>query len=928
MGIEPADRGVGHPIPTGMVAFLFSDIEGSTAHWEARAQAMQIALRRHDQMLRAAIEQRDGYVFKTVGDEFCAAFSAIENALAAAIEAQRTLNAEDWSAVDGLRVRMAIHAGQTDERDGDYYGPVVNRIARILATAHGGQIIVSEAVADVAKHRLPPQSSLRALGSHRLRDLARPEEIYQLSVPDLQSDFPPLRSLETVSNNLPVQLTSFVGRASELAEIKGLVARSHLVTLVGAGGIGKTRTVLQVAADLLDDFPDGAWLVELAPIVDGDLVPSAIASVFNIDDAGEARTTIANLILKLKEKKALVILDNCEQVVGAAAAAAEQILTRCAQIKLLATSREPLGIAGEESYRLPSLVVPARDDELSLENAMAYSAVALFAERAHSAKNDFALTESNVTIVADIVRRLDGIALAIELAAPRVKVLSIGQLAQRLDERFKLLTGGSRTALPRQQTLRAMIDWSYELLSEAERSLLRRLSIFRGGCRLEAVNDVCSGDRFPDFDGLELLSALVDKSLVTSESEGTHQRYGLFESTRAYLLEKARELVELQALSRRHAEFFTRVAEEAETSLGSSPPTIEWCNTVGLELENFRAALDWAFETNGAIELGVRMLTALRQFWQLRGLSAEAVRRAERALQFEAELPRPLQAMLWFALAYWRGELKAPRQQLEPAARACKLYEELGNKPQLARALRLRGIARLRLGEYVPAQEDFERAIQLFQDLGDRHGITGAMFSMAGTLTVSGRLEEAVVLNKQLLELFRDLGDEWGIRSARCNLAEVEFELGDVASAIRRARENLESESLRIDPVFRSNQQNNLAAYLLALDERDGARSSALQALNSAREVETQHFTALALQHLAAVLAERDPRRAAQMLGYVEKVFTADGYTREFPERFTYDRLMGALRNALDDEQINALGNEGARLSTEQVIELARASAT
>ena len=549
--------------PTGTVAFLFSDIEGSAIRWDTHRDEMLEAVRRHDALMRAAIERNGGYVFKTVGDAFCAAFATVPEAVTAALDAQRAIGAADWSAVGGLRVRMAIHAGVADERDRDYFGPAVNRIARLLAVGHGGQVLLSRAAKELSGELLPAQTELLDLGRHSLRDLSAPEHVFQLHASHLPQEFPLLRSLSVLPNNLPVHLTPLIGRNEEIAEIEALLERSRLVTLTGAGGIGKTRTALQVAADTLRGDGDGVWFVDLAPLDDPALVPSAIAQVFNVADEGGSRPLIERVAAALKAKTLLIVLDNCEHVVSAAADAADRLLHLCPDARILATSREPLGIAGEESYRMPTLSVPPEGERMTAERVTQYAAAALFVARAHAAQRTFALTDENAAIVADVVRRLDGIALAIELAAPRVKVLSLNQLDQRLDERFKLLTGGSRTALPRQQTLRATIGWSYDLLTPAEQSMLRQLAIFRGRWSLEAAEAICIDERFPGWDVLDLLSALVDKSLVVVEIEGEEQRYRLLESTRQFAAERLDEAGEREDVAARHCRYFAKLAQHA-----------------------------------------------------------------------------------------------------------------------------------------------------------------------------------------------------------------------------------------------------------------------------------------------------------------------------------------------------------------------------
>jgi predicted ATPase/class 3 adenylate cyclase len=517
------------------VTFAFTDIEGSTARWERDRAAMQEAVRRHDAILRTAITEHRGHVFKTIGDAFCAAFRCPEDAVAAMLSAQQALAAEDFSAVEGLRVRMALHTGTTDERDGDYFGPVLNRVARLLGVAHGGQVLISGDTAELTNGAISPQGALRDLGFAQLKDLASPEHVWQLDITGLPSEFPPLRSLDALPNNLPLQRTSFVGREQDVSEVKALLDRHRLLTLVGSGGVGKTRLAIQLGADLLDRYPDGAWFVDLAPIGDPELVASVAAQTLGMSQRQGQRVDEA-LPQWLKRKKLLLIFDNCEHVLETVAALADGILSTAKDVRIVATSRQPLEISGETVHRLPSLAVPPDAAGLTADEALRYGAIALFVDRANGVDTRFALSDDTAPVVAEICRRLDGIALAIELAAARVKVLSIPNLAQRLNDRFKLLTGGSRDALPRQKTLHALIDWSYDLLEPQEQLLFARLGVFAGGFGLEAATQICGVDCHIDI--LDLLASLTDKSLVVADTSGEHERYSLLESTRAYALEK------------------------------------------------------------------------------------------------------------------------------------------------------------------------------------------------------------------------------------------------------------------------------------------------------------------------------------------------------------------------------------------------------
>jgi class 3 adenylate cyclase len=481
-------------LPTGTVTFLFTDIEGSTRLWEQHPEAMEAALARHDALAATVIQQHDGILVKHrgEGDSLFAVFARAADAVTGAAMLQQVLNAEPWPAETPLRVRMALHTGDAALRERDYFGAAVNRCARLRAVAHGGQLLLSAATQELVRDSLPEGVSFRDLGEHRLRDLARPERVFQLLHPDLPADFPPLTSLNTLPNNLPQQVTSFIGREKEMAAVRRLLDTTRLLTLTGSGGTGKTRLTLQVAAELLEGDGDGVWLVELAPLAEPSLVPQAVATALGVREE-PGRPLSQTLVGFLKPKRLLLLLDNCEHLLSACAELAGLLLRSCPGVQILATSREGLNIPGETTYRLPSLSLPdPRQLPTSVESLSQYEAVRLFIDRAAAAVPSFAVTHQNAPAVAQLCVRLDGIPLAIELAAARVKALSVEQINGRITDMFRLLTGGSRTALPRQQTLRAAIDWSYDLLSEKEKILLRRLSVFAGGWTLEAAEQVCA----------------------------------------------------------------------------------------------------------------------------------------------------------------------------------------------------------------------------------------------------------------------------------------------------------------------------------------------------------------------------------------------------------------------------------------------------
>jgi predicted ATPase/class 3 adenylate cyclase len=611
-------------LPSGTVTFLFTDIESSTRLWEQHPEAMRAALARHDVLLRQAITRGGGHIFKTIGDQFCAVFATAPAAVAAALEAQQALRAEDWEETGPLRVRMALHSGTAEQREGDYFGPALNRVARLLEAGHGGQILLSRVTADRAVEAFPRGTSLRDLGSHHLKDLQQSEQIYQLLHPGLPADFPSLRSLEAFAHNLPRQLTRFIGREREMEEVRRLLATTALLTLTGAGGCGKTRLALQVAADQVDQFANGVWLVELAALADPELVPQTVALALGVREE-PGRSLTETLTDYLRSRALLLLLDNCEHLLAACAQLADALLRGCPHLRILATSREALGIGGEQTFRVPSLSAPDPRQLPSLERLHEYEAVRLFTDRAILGQPTFAVTTANAAAVAQVCQRLEGIPLALELAAARVRALSVEQIAARLDDRVRLLTGGIRTALPRQQTLRALIDWSYDLLSEPERALLRRLSVFAGSWTLEAAEEICSGAEVESWEMIDLLTRLVEKSLVVYEEWNGRARYRLLETVREYARERLLEIDDGEALQKRHRDSFLSLAEAARQRL-TGPEQGEWLERLEMEHDNLRAALEWSVE-QGESTIALRFGNALGLFWYYRGHLVEGWRR-------------------------------------------------------------------------------------------------------------------------------------------------------------------------------------------------------------------------------------------------------------------------------------------------------------
>jgi predicted ATPase/class 3 adenylate cyclase len=912
--------GSGPPVsvrPTGTVTFLFSDIEGSTVRWERDRDAMAAALARHDALMRESLEARGGYVFKTVGDAFCAAFAGAQEALAGALDAQHALLAEDFSAVDGIRVRMALHSGSAEERDGDYFGPAVNRVARLLAIGHGGQVLVSGICSELLQDGILPPCSLRDLGAHRLKDLAQPEHVHQLIAPDLPEAFPPLLSLDYLSNNLPAQLTSFVGREDVVVEIKALLEQHRLVTLVGTGGAGKTRCAIQVGAELLDGSGNGVWLAELAPISDPSLVVSVVARTVGVLESPN-RPLLDTLLAHLKHKRLLLVLDNCEHVIQEARSAAATILHGCHDVRILATSRESLNIAGEQLYPMPSLSVPPAGQTLSAKDVLTFGAPLLFADRAFRADSHFALTEENASYVAEICRRLDGIPLAIELAAARVRVLELSQLSRKLDERFRLLTGGSHDVLPRQQTMRAAIDWSHNLLTEPERLLFRRVGIFAGGWTLETAEAVCVDATLDPFEILDLHGSLVEKSLVVAEL-AENARYRLLESTRAYAVEKLEESGERAVLAQRHAAWMADFAAQMFEASSGGLPIDRWLAVAGNELENARAALTWSLGTGADPIIAARIARDLSGLWSHGGRLGEGRRWIEATISALPDGVAPaIEGPLWHILA----GLGIAKQTVEAAERAIPLFEQAGDRIRLADAHRLRASGLWQMQRFAEAEAAIDRALELMQQLDQTttRSYAGALGTRATILRLQGRTDEGRALYRQAIALYTAIGEESAAAIPAVNLAELEFEAGDARRALELATEAAATFA-RLGMIARQAKAlTNAAGYQLALGESDAARTAAREALALGRRAQDTQAVSIVLVHLAAVAALRgDSIRAATLLGYVEAWCCSVGYELEFTERHSHGLVLSALRERLSEDELAALTRQGALLDVERI---------
>ncbi len=780
--------------PSGNVTFLFTDIERSSQLWEMHPQTMGRALAQHDDLVRAAVLEHKGYIFKTAGDAFCVAFASAMNAVRAAVAAQHALASAAWEDTGPLRVRMALHSGEAEQRDGDYFGQTLNRVARVLSAGHGGQTLLSRVTAERVREKLPRGISLRDLGERRLKDLSKPERIFQLVAQDLPGEFPPLRSLEVLPNNLPAQVTSFVGRSREMADVKRLLGTARLLTLTGAGGTGKTRLSLQVAAEVLERFPHGVWLVELATLSDAALVPEAIANAVDVRIERD-RAPLDTLIDALEARNLLIVLDNCEHLVGACAQVASALLRRCPEVRIMATSREALNIDGEAIRPVPPLIVAefgVSGNELHAAQLAELEAVQLFLERAAAVKPDFTLSEENARLLAEICWRLDGIPLAIELAAARVKVLSLEQILTRLDDRFRLLSGGNRAALPRQQTLGALIDWSYDLLSEPERMLLRRLTVFVAGRTLDMAEEVCAGDGLEKADVFDLLSALVEKSLLMVETGADGEsRYTMLESVWDYGDTKLTQAGETDRYRRKHLSYFGKFAETAEPGL-FGPKQKLWLERLHAEHHNLNMALRTAAESPDTIADGLRLAGAIARYWEVRSYLTEGYEQLQALLaRADGNVPAEVRAKAEFGA----GRLSWSQDRDEDALRhldaARVIYESLGAQEQVGIIEGVLGFTQRNEGDNAAARRHFERALAIGEQLKSTRILLISQNGLGSLAGDEGDFVRAREVKEKSLAAARILGDQWIVSLLSGSLGRLCFLAGDYTASRNHIREAL-----------------------------------------------------------------------------------------------------------------------------------------
>ena len=919
-------------LPSGTVTFLFSDIEGSTWLWERFPEQMQSAIARHDALLHEAIAAAGGIVLKDrgEGDSFFAVFRKAPAAAAAACALQRALYAEFWPTPNPVRVRVALHTGEAQLRAGDYYGAAVNRCARLRSIAHGGQILLSKATHGVICDELPQGARLHDWGKQRLRDLTEPEHVFQLLPSDVPPTLTPLKSL-SVFAHLPFLLTRFIGREQELAKVKQMLEAARLVTLTGLGGCGKTRLSLQAAQELVDRFPDGICFVELGSLGNPFLLLQTVANSLGVRQAPErpeeADSGAASLLEQvggfLQPKAMLLILDNCEHVLAACADLVRILLERCAHVRVLASSRQRLGVVGELTLSVPPLSLPKLDKLPSggaalLKALSASEAVRLFVERAAFHRPGFALTPANARTVAQLCQQLEGIPLAIELAAARVSVLSVEQIGQRLQDRFKLLAGGAAPSLPRQRTMQAAMDWSHDLLTQEERLLLRRLSVFAGRFSLEAVECVCAGDGLAPSQVLDALAGLADKSLVLVEGAADQGRYRLLQTVRQYASGKL-EAGEIPPLRDRHRDWALQLAETAEPQI-QGPEQVQWLEALDHAHDDLRGALQWSLQ-RGHSEASLRLAGALWWFWLVRGYWVEGESWLQSAIAQGQDAPQAVRAkaLNGRGVLHWRlGKYEEATQTLE---QSLSLHKGLHDLQGMAYVLNNLGLVLHRQGDNARAVSSLEESLALFRQVDDARGIAYALNVLGLVAHRQGDQAKAAALCEECLAIRRRLQDVRGIALVVRLLGNVMLHRGQHRRAAALHRESLTLfEGLR-DKWGIANSLGNLA--MVAHHQGHNARALQLfrQSLTLHWELGEKSAMAACLEGMARVAcAKGDMVRTAQLYGSAQALRHAIAAPMPAAEQVSFERYIASAKSKLGKATFAVAQDQGRKRPLEQAI--------
>ena len=909
-------------LPSGTVTFLFTDVEGSTRLLQQLGDRFVPLIAELEQLLREVFRAYHGSVVRTEGDSFFVAFSRALDAVNAVVQSQQALAAHQWTNGVSVKVRMGMHTGEAQLSGPDYVGIDVHRAARIAGVAKGGQVLLSQTTYDLVEKGLPEGVTIRDLGLNRLKDLRRPTHLYQLVIAGLPSDFPPLDTMEGPPNNLPIQLTSFIGRSSEIEEIEQLLSSGRLLTLTGPGGSGKTRLAIKVAAEMLEDFPDGVFFVALAPITDPGLVASTIAQSLGVTEVA-GRSIVDSLKDYLRSKSLLLLLDNFEQVISAAPLVSE-LFAVSNKLKVLVTSREALRISGEQEYPVPPLSLPDLSQLPSPESLSQFAAVELFVRRAQSVKPDFQITNETAPIIVGICHRLDGLPLAIELAAARIKLLPPGAMLARLEHRLEFLTGGKRDLPARQQTLRNTIAWSYDLLNEDERRLFRLLSVFVGGCNFDAVEAV-TGNHSDHVPMLDQLGSLLDKSLLQEVEDSNGQpRFLMLGLLSEFGLEKLVSSGEHEKIRQRHVNFFLAFAEEAEANQERSEQ-IYWIDRMEQEHDNLRAALEWSCNSETSGDICLRLAGALGYFWEAHGYFNEGRERLSAVLSMEVAQGRTEARAKLLAraaeLAFRQSDYPAT---ISLAAESLSIYREVGDLRGTASALIRLGNAATEVGDYATASRYLEESLIIWRKLEDKHGIARALISSGWTVLRSGDYLLAYERLEEALSISRVLGDTRTMGFELAGLGEVAMRQGDYPRATRLVEESLELRR-QLGNKWGVGVSLGILGWV-ALRERDWDRAVARfsESLEVRREIGDEGGSAWCLERLAEVAMEHEQaEKAVRLISAAATLRDSIGSVIDHVDLGEYESNLASLRGKLGEERFSAAWDEGSALTLEQAADYA-----
>lgn len=830
--------------PTGHITFLFTDIEGSTKLSQNFPEQLAASLEKHNSILTEAIESNCGHIFQIIGDSFAAAFFNAADAINAACIAQKNLSNEKWNEAKIIS-RMGIHSGYAEWSGSRYMGyATVARAHRVMSAAYGEQILISNDAYELVGEKIN-QISFRDLGERRLKDVIKPIRLFQIIAAGLREEFPPLKTLDARPNNLPVHLTNFIGRENEMKSMRDLLKQTHVLTLTGTGGSGKTRLALQIAADTIDDFENGVWLIELASLSDTSLLPQTITKALGIQEE-PTKTVEDTLIDFLKKKEMLIVFDNCEHLIEAAAHLTEKMVSNVPKLKIVATSREALRCSGEKIHSVLTLETPDPKKEYIADDLFQYESIRLFVERASSVNEAFRLTDENARTLSKICFQLDGIPLAIELAAARTKAISIEQIYERLHDRFTLLTGGKRTSLPRQKTLRAAIDWSYDLLSENEKILWSRLSVFSGGCTLDAAEVICSYDKLSKNEIVDLLTDLTEKSIIIFDT--INSRYQLLETIRQYGHEKLTERNEIELISEKHLSYFSELAQ-AEDAKFKGHKIVESLKVLDKESTNISKALDWSAENSLSLEKA-KLALAMQYYWTIRGLISEGLSRLESVLQNMTKA----QAEFYFKLVFAAGILYRVKCEYKKATESFEEslnYFRNGEKCLvISDLLNNLGLISSDQGDYSKALELHEEALLVAREIDDKRGIANSLNNIGNIHHYRHNYKKALEFHEESLTLRRETGDKKVIASSLLNLGSITREQGNYQKALALYEESLTTFREIGDKKGIAMSLNNLGIISMAQGDFLKATTLLESGLAISREIEDKNCISLTLNSL------------------------------------------------------------------------------